>query len=210
MSMFLTNTALYRLHAGKIELSFTKVTPALWTSFGTLDRRKTTDLTDCSAEYDVVRKVQISHDSYTLIVQPKRKILHHFPIGYHISITAKIQGIYDWRAGNFFFKFFNFFPIQGAETTRSYTPVPISYLTIPCPISCIPLLVKSYPTGILSKFLTTDAPLATSFILSHPKGNFALQHLNNYNRFGILAAGSGITPMLRLLDYLLQRTCNKV
>ncbi|XP_037042316.1 cytochrome b5 reductase 4 isoform X2 [Bradysia coprophila] len=174
---------------GKIELCFTKAAPALWTSFGLLDRRKTTELTNCFVEYDVITRVQISHDSYAIIIKPKQNILQHFPIGYHISVTAKIDG---------------------SETSRSYTPVPTSYLTLPCPSSCIPFLIKSYPTGILSKFLTTGDPLANSFFLSYPKGNFVLQHLSNFNRFGILAAGSGITPMLSLLDYLLKRTSNKV
>lgn len=77
---------------GKIELCFTKVIPALWTNFGLLDRRKTTELTNCFVEYDVITRVQISHDSYAIIIKPKQSIIQHFPIGYHISVTAKIQG----------------------------------------------------------------------------------------------------------------------
>lgn len=58
-----------------------------------LDRRKTTELTNCFVEYDVITRVQISHDSYAIITKPKQKILQHFPIGYHISVTAKIEGM---------------------------------------------------------------------------------------------------------------------
>lgn len=75
-------------------MCFTKATPALWTNFGLLDRRKTTELANCFIEHDVITRVQISHDSYAIIIKPKQNILQHFPIGYHISVTAKIQGTF--------------------------------------------------------------------------------------------------------------------
>lgn len=66
--------------------------PALWTSFGILDRRKTTELDQFYIEYDVINRVPITHDSYAIILKPKEKILQHFPIGYHINLTAIIHG----------------------------------------------------------------------------------------------------------------------
>lgn len=77
---------------GKIELIFTKSVPELWTSFGLLDRRKTTELDQFYFAYDVINRVPITHDSYAIILKPKEKVLQHFPIGYHVNITATIQG----------------------------------------------------------------------------------------------------------------------
>lgn len=82
-------------------------------------------------------------------------------------------------------------------------------------------LIKSYATGALSKFITSlsvnDQSLNSSnndnkniLKLSQPKGNFILNKLLDHCRIGLLAAGSGITPMLAVLDHLLGRSTNRV
>lgn len=164
--------------------------PVLWTAFGLLDRRKTNDFTSESnnVKYDVVAREPITHDSYALVLMPNKKIIQNLPIGYHISITC----------------------IDNSEKSRSYTPVPVGYVPSPCPVGGIPLLVKSYPNGDLSKHLTQPLPLTTSLSLSHPKGNFALSKIRSHQRFALLAAGSGITPILSILHYLLERVSNKM
>lgn len=98
--------------------------------------------------------------------------------------------------------------------TRSYTPVPVAY--VPSGDSVyndevrLDFLVKAYETGNVSAYLTKATPLAESLCLSHPKGNFSLAKIRNHNRIVLLAAGSGITPMLSILDYIRQRTSNKL
>lgn len=162
----------------------------LWTAFGLLDRRKTNDFNSesNSVKYDVVTREPITHDSYALVLMPNKQIIQNLPIGYHLSITCK----------------------DNSEKSRSYTPVPVTYIPSPCPVDGIPLLVKSYPTGDLSKQLTQASPLPTSLSLSHPKGNFALSKIRSHQHFALLAAGSGITPILSILHYLLQRVSNKM
>lgn len=55
-------------------------------------------------------------------------------------------------------------------------------------------LIKSYESGILSKYLSkSDEPL---LLISTPKGNLDLNKFKNYKNFAVLAAGSGITPMV--------------
>lgn len=69
--------------------------PALWTTYGLLDRRKTVDIgTECDYEYNVVQRVQTSHDSYALILLPKEKVVQRLPIGYHFSVSIPSLGIY--------------------------------------------------------------------------------------------------------------------
>lgn len=86
-----TNTKI-NYETGKIECIFQKRVPALWTNFGLLTRQKQTDLAQFTYLYDVVERVQITHDSYALVLKPKQSLVQIIPIGYHISVTANVEG----------------------------------------------------------------------------------------------------------------------
>lgn len=77
---------------GKIECIFHKHVPALWTNFGLMTRQKLTDLSNCTYLYNVIERVQITHDSYALVLQPKLNLIQTLPIGHHISVTATVEG----------------------------------------------------------------------------------------------------------------------
>ncbi|XP_052861849.1 cytochrome b5 reductase 4 [Anopheles cruzii] len=178
------------LETGKIELAFTKAIPALWTGFGEMEHERKENCEMRLHEYDVTTRLEITHDSCALLLKPKSdRLLMVTPVGYHVSVSASIDGEY---------------------VSRSYTPVPASCIGTDCPTGSVPLLVKSYPDGSLSKHLTRPVPLATALQLSQPSGNFGLCKLRHHNRFALLAAGSGLTPMVALLNYLLDRTSNRI
>uniref|UniRef100_A0A2M4CH98 Putative cytochrome b5 reductase 4 n=1 Tax=Anopheles darlingi TaxID=43151 RepID=A0A2M4CH98_ANODA len=178
------------LESGKIELQFGKEVPALWTAFGDMQHERKENCEMQLYEYDVATRLEITHDSCALLLQPKsNRLLQITPVGYHVSVSASIDGEY---------------------VSRSYTPVPARSVGTDCPGTCVPLLVKSYPDGSLSKHLTRPVPLATSLQVSQPSGNFVLSKLRYHNRFALLAAGSGLTPMLALLSYLLERNSNRI
>lgn len=174
---------------GKIEFIFMKSEPALWTSFGAMDKTILPNYDDYNFDFDVTSTVQITHDSYALVLRPKKRVLITIPIGFHVKVQAKIHG---------------------NEIKRSYTPIPSSYVSTSCPSSCLALLVKSYDSGGLSKYLTRLNPMASSLKVTQPRGSFSLHQVKNHFRVGLLAAGSGITPILSMLDYLLERTSNKL
>lgn len=99
--------------------------------------------------------------------------------------------------------------------TRSYTPVPSEYLETKGDKESVPFLIKSYDTGILAKYLTTTAKLFSDsnkqlMSLSHAKCNLNLNVLKNHSRIGLLSAGSGITAMLSVLDFLLTKRNDKM
>lgn len=78
---------------GKIELVFKKEEPMLWISFGTLERRKLSDLDEITSfEYDSVQREQITHDSYAVILMPNTRVIQHIPVGYHLRITHSEKG----------------------------------------------------------------------------------------------------------------------
>jgi cytochrome-b5 reductase len=177
-----------------VELTFTKTEPQLWTNYGSLERRKITELEMLQFDYNIAVQQPINHDSYALVLEPRGKFLIRTPLGHHLSLTVRLENY--------------------GEIMRSYTPLPVGYLplaeaasTSPCSIA---LLVKSYEFGLLSKTITRPLPMDVALTVSQPKGDFALTKLRNHSRIALLAAGSGITPMLGLIDYLLLRSSNKV
>lgn len=185
---------------GKIELIFAKAQPQLWTSFGLLDRRKVADLADTitSFEYDVCASRPINSDSFAVHLKPRRRVLQHVPVGYHLRIASSDSA---------------------ASVERSYTPVPPACMPddVPLEAAIVPLLVKRYAGGALSVPLTAvvvkppaDATVREPLRLSQPRGAFSLYKTRLHTRVAMLAAGSGLTPMLSVLAYMLQRTSNKM
>lgn len=81
---------------------------------------------------------------------------------------------------------------------------------IACSSADIVLLVKAYKDGALTKYFLGERSLIHELRVSHAKGNLSLEHLKQHVRFAFLAAGSGITPMLSLIGYLLKRKSNKM
>lgn len=77
---------------GKIEIYFRKCKHQLWTHFGQLIRDKLTDITHINCVYELICQREITHDSYLLELKPKQQQIRIFPIGYHISISAIING----------------------------------------------------------------------------------------------------------------------
>lgn len=129
-------------------------------------------------------------------------MLYTIPEKFHILIFFK-------KKNNLFFDW------TGTNITRSYTPVPKSYAPISCnkkadPCFYLYLLIKMYVNGALTTYITNESPLAQDLELSHAKGNFKLNDIKEFRRFAILAAGSGITPMLEIIEFLLERRFNKV
>lgn len=174
--------------SGKIECVFKKTVPALWSNFGSMNRRKLIiDLTECNRSYTIDRRTSITHDSYALILcSTQRPSIYHLPIGYHISVTAKISA--------------------DSTVTRSYTPIPSTYVpSIQSTQPHLMLLVKCYRDGEFTKHIGADALPFNELMVSYAKGNFRLDWLKKHTRIAILAAGSGITPMLSIIDHLRQR-----
>ncbi len=100
------------------------------------------------------------------------------PIGQHISVAATIAG-------------------QPKEVVRSYTP--ISSDENP---GHFDLLLKSYPTGNISKHMAT-LKIGQTVKVKGPKG--AMVYTPNMVRhFGMIAGGTGITPMLQIIRAIIR------
>jgi cytochrome-b5 reductase len=82
--------------------------------------------------------------------------------------------------------------IDGSDVLRSYTPV--SSDATP---GHFDLLIKSYPTGNISKHVAT-LRVGDRMKVRGPKGAMVYTP-NMVRRFGMIAGGTGITPMLQII-----------
>ena len=102
------------------------------------------------------------------------------PFGQHISLAAVIDPTI--KPGK----------TKPDEVVRSYTP--ISSDNTP---GHFDLLIKSYPTGNISKYVA-GLRIGETMKVKGPKGAMVYQP-NMVRRFGMIAGGTGITPMLQII-----------
>ncbi|TPX39461.1 hypothetical protein SeMB42_g05874 [Synchytrium endobioticum] len=98
------------------------------------------------------------------------------PVGQHISVGVQVDG---------------------REISRSYTP--ISSDVNP---GHFDLLVKSYPAGNVSRVIGA-MQVGELIKVRGPKGNFVYKGPNFVRAFGMIAGGTGITPMLQIIQAVL-------
>ena len=108
------------------------------------------------------------------------------------------------------FKCYTFFVLiffPGAEIVKPYTPVSDSLLSdfkepVLSPNKYIYFLIKIYPAGLFTPEL--DRLQIGDFIsVSGPEGNFKVSKLQEVEDLFLLAAGTGFTPMVTVLNYAL-------
>lgn len=137
---------------------------------------------DTFQEFELSEKTIISHNVaiYRFKLPSPTSILG-LPIGQHISIGATISKDDG----------------TSQEVVRSYTP--ISGDDQP---GHFDLLVKSYPTGNISKNLAGLA-IGQTIRVRGPKGAFVYTP-NMVRHFGMIAGGTGITPMLQVVKAIIR------
>ncbi|CAG9788715.1 unnamed protein product [Diatraea saccharalis] len=169
--------------SGKIDIIAQKVDSAVWkhcgeVTLGTASRVSSPRTVECR----VVSSNVVTHDTVMLAVTPRSGPVV-VPLGHHIRVHMKIAG---------------------SECIRSYTPVGEGWGPSE-DSSTLSLAVKKYVTGSLSPQLTT-LKVGNRLTLSGPYGSFQLQKLKAVKRIFFIAAGTGITPMLGLLKFMLSRS----
>ncbi|KAI6858429.1 hypothetical protein D0864_07310 [Hortaea werneckii] len=133
-------------------------------------------------EFPLTEKTVISHNTaiYRFKLPTANSILG-LPIGQHISLGATLD-VKDPKTEQ----------VKTQEVVRSYTP--ISSDVTP---GHFDLLIKSYPTGNISRHLAT-LKIGDTMSVKGPKGAMVYTP-NMVRRFGMIAGGTGITPMLQIV-----------
>jgi cytochrome-b5 reductase len=87
--------------------------------------------------------------------------------------------------------------IDGEEIKRSYTPTSTND-----DLGYFDLVVKIYPKGKMSQYLD-QLQIGDKIRVTGPKGRF-LYEKNKYAKIGMIAGGTGITPMLQVIKEILK------
>ncbi|KAI9011126.1 NADH-cytochrome b5 reductase 1 [Gaertneriomyces semiglobifer] len=133
-------------------------------------------------EFSLKEKIIISHNTAIYrFALPHHEDALGLPTGQHISVSAEIDG---------------------KEIMRSYTPTSSDDEK-----GHFDLLVKSYPSGRVSKFIG-ELEIGQKIRVKGPKGAFVYTP-NCVRHFGMIAGGTGITPMLQVIKAVLKNPADK-
>ncbi|KAJ5164001.1 Riboflavin synthase-like beta-barrel [Penicillium coprophilum] len=130
-------------------------------------------------DFVLKEKNEISHNvAIYRFALPRPTDILGLPIGQHISLAATIAG-------------------QPKEVVRSYTPISSDNEA-----GYFDLLVKAYPQGNISKYLT-ELKIGDNMKVRGPKG--AMVYTPNMCRhIGMISGGTGITPMLQVIKAIIR------
>uniref|UniRef100_A0A4W5Q5M7 Cytochrome b5 reductase 4 n=1 Tax=Hucho hucho TaxID=62062 RepID=A0A4W5Q5M7_9TELE len=177
---------------GKIQVSMRKVAKGKWEELGeplefhdSLFRKK--DRAIFYRECMLVSKTEVTHDTWVFRLQLPLGTLMHVPVGKHIYLKALIQG----------------------KVVKPYTPVKETLVpatldsTQGAAATDIFLMIKVYPDGVLTPHLN-NLNIGDHLSVSSPDGLFSLRLLREVTHLYLLAAGTGFTPMARVIRLALQ------
>ncbi|KAK5990242.1 NADH-cytochrome b5 reductase 1 [Cladobotryum mycophilum] len=137
---------------------------------------------DVFQEFPLQEKTIISHNVaiYRFKLPSERTVLG-LPIGQHISIGAYLP--HDDNTTK--------------EIVRSYTPISGDHQP-----GFFDVLIKSYPQGNISKYMAS-LQVGQTIRVRGPKGAFVYTP-NMVRHFGMIAGGTGITPMLQVIRAIIR------
>lgn len=137
--------------------------------------------------FPLTEKTTLSHNTAIYrFALPSPSAVLGLPIGQHISLAATLD-VTDPKTSE----------VSRREVVRSYTPISSDHER-----GYFDLLIKAYPTGNISRHLTT-LKIGDVMKVKGPKG--AMVYTPNLVRhFGMIAGGTGITPMLQIIRAVLR------
>ncbi|KAM6185314.1 cytochrome b5 reductase 4 isoform 1-T1 [Rhynchocyon petersi] len=134
----------------------------------------------------LISKEDVTHDTklFCLMLPPSSHL--QVPIGQHIYLKLTITG---------------------TEIVKPYTPVSDTLRSevqelVHCNNRYIYFLIKIYPTGLFTPELD-HLKIGDYVSVSSPEGNFKKSQLQGLEDLFLLAAGTGFTPMVKILNYAL-------
>ncbi|ESO83431.1 hypothetical protein LOTGIDRAFT_133451 [Lottia gigantea] len=176
---------------GKVEIVLPKIQlDKQWSGLGkSLDKhctyKKTTELAVQYHECKLESVCNITHDVKLFCLRLPESTWMCVPIGYHIHVHHIISGM---------------------EIVRSYTCVSPSLTNVDNTEGkgrLIYLMIKIYPDGAITPWLNS-LNIGDTVDISNYDGHFNSQRLDNDHQLVLYAAGTGFTPMVRLIHRSLQ------
>nr|XP_020477316.1 cytochrome b5 reductase 4 isoform X2 [Monopterus albus] len=167
--------------AGKIQVSIHKQDKAKWTVLGQpLEFHNTFQCKKGRAPYYrdcvLLSKTEVNHNTHVFRLQLPHGTVMHVPVGKHVYLKALIQD---------------------TEVVRPYTPVDQTMATASQDPDLY-LMIKVYPDGVFTQHLN-NLRIGDHISVSGPEGTFSVRPLCDVTYLYLLAAGTGFTPMARLI-----------
>ncbi|XP_061675150.1 cytochrome b5 reductase 4 isoform X5 [Syngnathoides biaculeatus] len=133
---------------------------------------------------ELVSKTEVNHNTYVFQLQLPRGTIMDVPVGRHVYLKSIIQDL---------------------EVVRPYTPIDQSLSVGPNPQEKTNLyfMIKVYSDGVLTQHLNS-LYIGGHVSVSGPEGTFSLCPLHGTTGLYLLAAGTGFTPMCRLIKLVLR------
>uniref|UniRef100_A0A3P9AVU5 Cytochrome b5 reductase 4 n=1 Tax=Maylandia zebra TaxID=106582 RepID=A0A3P9AVU5_9CICH len=185
LGKLLSSTVHTAFSVGKIQVSIRKGAHGKWASLGqpleshnTFVRQKDRALLyrDCV----LVSKTEVNHNTYLFRLQLPAGTVMHVPVGKHVCLKALVQDV---------------------EVVRPYTPVEHIFPAASkngSQESDLYLMIKVYPGGAFTPHLSSLS------VGDGPEGTFSLRPLRDVTNLYLIAAGTGFTPMARLIRAALE------
>ncbi|XP_053520827.1 cytochrome b5 reductase 4 isoform X3 [Artibeus jamaicensis] len=178
-------------NVGKIEIVLKKKENTSWECLGRpLENHNLLILKKDTGLYyrkcQLISKETVTHDVKFFCLMLPRSTHLQVPVGQHVYLKLTITG---------------------TEIVKPYTPVPDSLFSeFKEPVlpnnKYIYFLIKIYPAGLFTPQL--DHLQIGDFVsVSSPEGNFKISQFQELEDFFLLAAGTGFTPMVKVLNYAL-------
>ncbi|KAL0984960.1 hypothetical protein UPYG_G00151120 [Umbra pygmaea] len=176
---------------GKIQVSMRKVVKEKWAELGeprefhnSLLRKK--DRALFYRECVLVSKTAVTHNTWVFRLQLPRGTAMHVPVGKHIYLKTLIED---------------------SEVVKPYTPVDETLVPdtqhSTQDAADLFLMIKVYPDGVLTQHLN-KLNIGDHLSVSSPDGPFSCRLLREVTHLYLLAAGTGFTPMARVIRFALQ------
>ncbi|NXV32930.1 NB5R4 reductase, partial [Rissa tridactyla] len=176
---------------GKIEIILKKKDNVHWKMLGQpLESHNTfikrTDRGLFYRKCKLVSKTEVTHDTKLFRLMLPKSTHLHVPTGQHVYLKKNIAG---------------------TEVVKPYTPVlPFLPLDFKEPFSHdgahIYLMIKIYSCGLFTQALD-HLQIGDYISVSNPEGNFKKSQVQTLEDLFLLAAGTGFTPMVKLLNFAL-------
>ncbi|XP_073781094.1 cytochrome b5 reductase 4 isoform X4 [Danio rerio] len=176
---------------GKVQLCLRKSVKEKWTQLGqSLEHHDT--FIQCKdrglfyRECVLLSKTDVTHNTQLLRLQLPPGSRMQVPVGRHVYLKTSVQG---------------------TDVVKPYTAV--DQMLIPPSQSSaevgsdIHLMIKVYPDGVLTPHIA-NLPIGASLSVGGPEGSLTLRVLRDVTHLYMLAAGTGFTPMARLIRLALQ------
>lgn len=185
------NVTVHTAHSvGKVQVSIRKQTKGKWTSLGQpLDSHNTflrqKDRAVFYRDCVLMSRTEVNYNTHLFRLKLPRGTVMNVPVGKHVYLKALVQD---------------------TEVVRPYTPVDHTLSAapqLPAQDSDLYLMIKVYPDGALTPHLNS-LHVGDRLSVSGPEGTFSLRPLRDVTDLYLLAAGTGLTPMARLISLMLK------